>query len=130
MLNEYFDSQPELKKGRLNSGMADRIFMQSIMSRPQPLPLSNTKLLEDSVARHLRDAQQYRYIELTGFQYCTHLEGTVIDSFASLTQNQKLIGISNPTSKELARWIDDSARKAFQYITDVYFDVDILVRIN
>jgi hypothetical protein len=124
LLKEFFDSQNVKMKLPKGETAYDRRFLANLIPRPVPLVPSGQTLLDRAVAKKLTNASKMRYVVLGNLQFCDILNGAVVDSFATIHPLGGSIREINPTVNELAQLVDSTAQKAYNYIFDIYGDVD------
>ena len=129
MLNDFFEAQNVKNRGFHGyvESNSDRRFLATIEQRPPPLPLSGSKIFADHVAQKLSNVAKIRYITLNKLDFCSILDGSIVDALTVIKDYGASILAKNPTVEELASLIDSTAKKAYQFILDAYYDVDLKV---
>ena len=123
---EFFDSQG-VRRIKVLDPSSEARFMDSILPKPPKLPEKGVKVLDSVVASKLKAAQPLRYIQGESFTYCDILDGAVLDSLAHLDNLSGPLGSKNPRKDELAKLVDETARKIFNDVLVYFSDADPVV---
>ena len=128
-MNDFFEAQNVKNRGFHGyvESSSDRRFLATIEQRPPPLPLSGKKIFDTLTATKLSEVSKVRYITLQRLDFCSILNGSVVDALTVVNDYGKSIIAANPTVEELAKLIDNTAKSAYDFILNAYYDVDTSV---
>ncbi|KAJ3275516.1 hypothetical protein HDV01_000343 [Terramyces sp. JEL0728] len=122
-IKELFDSQ-HVHDTPNGESASNRRFLAKLPKKPDPLPFSKKPILPNNVASILATAGKKRYVALTGLKFCSMLNGAIVDGTTFIYPLNATLASSNPSSKTLASLIDEHALKTYDYIFEIYVDVD------
>ncbi|KAJ3318790.1 hypothetical protein HDV06_007041 [Boothiomyces sp. JEL0866] len=123
LIKELFDSQ-KVHDTPNGESASNRRFLAKLPKKPDPLPLSNKPILPNAVASILATAGKKRYVGLTGLKFCNMLNGAVVDGTTFIYPLNSTLAAANPSSLEFAKLIDEHALKTYDYIFEIYADVE------
>ncbi|KAJ3107254.1 hypothetical protein HDU96_007962 [Phlyctochytrium bullatum] len=81
-------------------------------------PVITTKLARDAL-RQISKGDESRYIQLEGFKFCTHLEGSTFDAFAKIERwNGNPVTKMESGAEGLVKLIDEEAKRISMALTE------------
>ena len=117
----YVDSRGFWRMSKVD-GLLEARFMASILPRPAEKEKSGVKVLDTVLSSKLKDVEHLRFVTLENLVFCSHLNGSIVDSLAMW----KSLDTSSDREK-ISDVLDKSAQALYNDIFNYYADVDRIV---